>query len=260
MQVISLATIAAPVIGGWIVVTGSWQGVFWVLAAFGAVALLTAWRMAPRGSAVSHPSRPSQRAAWAMLLRNRRFVLLTLSSGFAVAAMFSLMMGSSFVFVDQFGWPADRYGLLYAATSVAFIGVAWINDHALRSHSPSVLLAWALPAQLALCLGMAAGAAADAISPPLLGVLLALLFGNIAFIHGNLVAVVLEETRGTAGLGAGLLGVTQYGLSALTPLAAELTGGTPLLAMALSTTFCAALTLSFFLLGARTPALKPQNA
>ena len=251
MQIMAAATIVAPVIGGWIVVMYDWQAIFLLLALFGFICLLAAWK----GTVETLPV--EKRApghlgellkSWGLLLRNQRFVMLTLSSGFTMATMYALMMGSAFVFVGQYGWRADSYGMLYAGTTVSFIVAAWANDFALRQHTPSRLIAWALPIQMIICVAMAFAGLKDILTPISVALLLCVLMANVAFVHGNLVAAVLEESRAAPGLGAGLLGVAQYGISAFAPLAAELAGGTALVSMSLSAAAFAILALLPFLL------------
>ena len=257
MQIMAAATIAAPVIGGWVVLMYDWQAIFLLLAAFGLACLVAAWF----STAETLP--PERRAsggfsqlwaAWLQLFGNARFVLLTLASGFTMAAMYALMMGSAFVYIDEFGWSTRDYGLLYGATTVCFIAAAWGNDLVLRRYPPSRLIAWALPVQMLTCLGMVAAALSGVLSPLVLAIVLCFLMANVAFVHGNLVAAVLEEARLTPGLGAGLLGVAQYGISALNPLAAELAGGTALVSMAMSTAGFAVLAVLPLLLMRRSPA------
>lgn len=249
MQIMAIASIAAPVLGGWIVVIAEWQTIFKVLATFGSVCLLAClWLLKESLPVAQRTDSPltAQLGGWLNLLHNRDFVLLSLASGFTVAAMYALLMGSSFSFVDQFAWSPANYGLLYAGTSAAFVSVGFLNDRALRTRSPMALLTAALPVQLALCLFVVVAAHGGWLTPTLLGALLIIIVGNLALIHGNLVAVVMEHARSRAGVGAGLLGVTQYGLSAFTPLAAEVAGGTPLISMSLSTAFFALLAMPCF--------------
>ena len=255
MQIMAAATIVAPVIGGWIVGAYNWQTIFFLLALFGFFCLVAAWMKTKETLPVEARAAGGLNNllhSWGQLARNRRFVLLVLSSGFTMAAMYAVMMGSAFVYVDQFGWSARNYGLLYGGTTVCFITAAWANDLALRRYSPWRLIAWALPFQLLICAVMAVAAVVDVLTPAILAVALCILMANVAFVHGNLVAAVLEEARAVPGLGAGLLGVAQYGMSAFTPLAAQLAGGTALFSMTLSTLAFAVLALLPFAFARRS--------
>lgn len=246
MLIMCGATIVAPMLGGWLVTSAGWQAIFLVLGVLGGLCLIAATAMIPESLPPQHRTTAllaGQAAGFRALLANPRYVLLTVSSGFALAAIYALLMGSSFVYVGQFGWGADEYGLLYGTTTVGFIAVGLMNDRALRRWSPFTMLTLALPVQLAGSLALVLLAMNESLTPVSLAALLLFLVGNVAFIHGNLVAVVMEEARDVAGLGAGLLGATQYGISALAPLAAKLAGGTPLHAMAVSTLAFAVLSL-----------------
>lgn len=254
MLITSGAAILAPLIGGWFAVHAGWRWIFLVLGGFGIASLVFAfWGIAESlpGHRRSASLLAGQLEAWSGLCANRRFVLLTLASSFTVAAMYALLLGSAFVFIDQFGWQADHYGLLYGGTSIAFIAIGIANDRALRRWPAARMVAWSLFVQLGACLAMMALAAQATLSASALAVLLLILVGNVAFVHGNLVAVVMEEVREAAGTGAGLLGAMQYGMSALVPAAAKIAGGTPLHAMAATTLFFAVLAMPCFFISRR---------
>ena len=250
MQIITVASIVAPIFGGWIIVTGSWQNIFHLLSALGLLGLVVttlAFRESLPEREHSGSLLASQLAGWGKLLRNRRFVVLALGSGFTLAATYALLMGSAFVYVDEFGWPADRYGLIYAACSVSFIAASWINDRLLRRYTPTQLLRWSLPAQAAVGVGMIAASLAGLLDPLVMTVVLLLLNGGLGMILGNLSAVTLDEARGSAGLGSGLLGLSQNGLSVMVPLVTELAGGTPGWSMSVATALFGILALLLFL-------------
>ncbi|WP_281255017.1 multidrug effflux MFS transporter [Noviherbaspirillum humi] len=114
MMVFGLAPAIAPILGGWLHVTLGWRSVFWFLAAFGLLMLITCYRALPESLPASsrHAFHPGLIAAnyW-KVLRNARFLLLAVSIGVAFSG-FGLYIGSAANFVIKilglsetaFGW------------------------------------------------------------------------------------------------------------------------------------------------------------
>ncbi|MEV0358670.1 multidrug effflux MFS transporter [Nocardia sp. NPDC050697] len=119
-MVLGVAPVAAPVLGTAVLAAGSWRTVFVVLATFGAVLLVAVLALLPE-------SLPAERrhaggvggtfAAMAGLLRHRAFLGCALTLGFAAAALFAYIAGSSFVFQDVYGSSAAFYSLVFAVNA-----------------------------------------------------------------------------------------------------------------------------------------------
>ncbi|MDL2358554.1 MAG: multidrug effflux MFS transporter [Pseudomonadota bacterium] len=103
MMVFGLAPAVAPVLGGYLHVHFGWRSTFVFLALFGALMLLTVWRALPESLAREdrHAFHPAQIGAnYLKVLRNPRFVLLSLALGMAFGGL-SLYIGSAANFVME---------------------------------------------------------------------------------------------------------------------------------------------------------------
>ncbi|HWG23927.1 multidrug effflux MFS transporter [Actinospica sp.] len=123
-QIMGIAPIAAPVLGGLVLSISTWRAVFVVLAALGIVLLLGVLRAVPEslpperrhGGGIGSTFR-----AMGSLVRFRAFMGYVLTLGFAAAALFSYIAGSSFVFEDIHGVSASVYSLIFATNAVGML-------------------------------------------------------------------------------------------------------------------------------------------
>jgi DHA1 family bicyclomycin/chloramphenicol resistance-like MFS transporter len=112
--VFAVAPAFAPIIGGWVLLWGGWRMIFWLLAGFVALLLLTAARLLPE----THPSerRSAFSAAvlgrnYAAIVRDGRFLISGLILACNFASMFVYIADAPSFVLDilhlgrnQFGW------------------------------------------------------------------------------------------------------------------------------------------------------------
>jgi DHA1 family bicyclomycin/chloramphenicol resistance-like MFS transporter len=130
MLVMGVAPMVAPLIGGHILLLGTWRTIFWVQAGFVVVAFaglvslpetLPAERRQParvRGMAY----------AYVRLLMDRRYLGYALSSSFIYGGMFAYVSGTPFVYIELFGVRPENYGYLFGVNIVGMIVVNTINS------------------------------------------------------------------------------------------------------------------------------------
>lgn len=221
MLIMGVAPILAPLAGGYVVVWSGWRMIFWVLAAFGILCVLTV-ALKLQETIPANAPRPQLRFALAeylALLRDRRFMGYTLSGGFAQAGMFAYISGSPFVFIDLFGVAADHYGWLFGINAVGIIGGSQVNRYLLSRHESDRLLAGANAMNLACGILVLAMAWSNALG--LAGILVPLFFyiAALGFTFPNASAGALAPFPDNAGGASALLGGMQFGIAALASMA-----------------------------------------
>src|SRR5215212_7184692 len=116
MLVSGLAPILAPVIGGQLLLVSPWQGVFLVLAGFGALLLVAV------GTGLRETLPPEARQTGGLtgtlttfraLLGDRAFLGYALACGLAIAAVFCYISGASFVFPDIYGASPQTFSFIF---------------------------------------------------------------------------------------------------------------------------------------------------
>jgi DHA1 family bicyclomycin/chloramphenicol resistance-like MFS transporter len=220
--VMGVAPVLAPTIGGELLRFTSWRGVFAALALYGVVVLALGWF----GLRETLP--PARRRSLGVgstlrtyggLFRDRTYVGLILVAGLTMAALFTYVSGSSFVYQRQFGLDEQQFGMLFGAGAVWLIGATQLNPVLLRRWSPAQILVAGTVGGTAAGIVLVALAALGAggllgVAVPLWAVLFA---AGLAL--PNAPALALSEYGDSAGSAAALLGAVQFGVgAAVSPL------------------------------------------
>lgn len=123
-QILGVAPIVGPVLGGAILSVSTWRAVFVTLAVIGGAMLLAVLRKVPE---TLPPERrqtgglPSAFRAMGELLGRRTFMGYVLVLALCSAAMFAYISGSSFVFEDLHGISSTTYSLIFASNAVGML-------------------------------------------------------------------------------------------------------------------------------------------
>ncbi|MGY1806556.1 multidrug effflux MFS transporter [Blastococcus sp. SYSU D00669] len=220
--VMGVAPVLAPTLGGEVLRFTSWRGVFAVLAAYGVVLLVVG------ALALPETLPPARRRSggiagtvrtYGMLLRDRSFVGLVVVAGLTMAALFTYVSGSSFVYQRQFGLDEQEFGLLFGAGAVWLIAATQLNPLLLRRWSPAQILltatvAGALGGAVLVALAATGAGGLPAVVAPLWAILFAAGLGL-----PNAPALALSHYGDAAGSAAALLGAVQFGVgAAVSPL------------------------------------------
>ena len=218
MLVMGTAPILAPSIGAAVLLTGSWRGVFAVLAVLGVALLLVAIFLLKETLPPERRRTGSLRpvlATYRMLVTDRQFVVLALVAALGMSALFSYVSGSSFVLQDTFGLDQQQFGLVFAVGAVALIGASQANVQLLNRFTERQIVFAALGS--AVVFGAVLIVLAESGVGGLFGFLvpLMLLLAAVGLVLPNAPALALSRHGEAAGTAAALLGATQFGLGAL---------------------------------------------
>lgn len=118
-----IAPIIAPVLGGAVLSLTSWQGIFVVLGIWGIILLWGSWRMEeslPRQNRLDIPVLKSF-GCFVSVVRNRRFIIMTLLLAFVSAVVFSYISASAFLFQEHFGLSPMLYSVCFACNALGLV-------------------------------------------------------------------------------------------------------------------------------------------
>lgn len=248
MQVMMVAPIVAPIVGGHLLGLGDWRSIFWALAGCGVVALAWTFAVVPDSLAAERRVPLALRAvgrAYLAQLGNTVFTAYALAGGMALASLFVYISGSAFVFTAGFGLDPTGFSHIFAANSVALvIGGALADQLLKRGVAARRILLAGLVAHAGVALCLFATTLVAGLNLRVYMLLLALAIGALGLVFGNLTALAMAAARGQAGVASALLGMLQYLVSALVgylaslfaqgaamlPLALGLCGGAAILA------------------------------
>ena len=234
MLVVGVAPIVAPVIGSFMLGLGSWRWQFGVLTVFGVLLLGLAVFALPESLPADRRRRggvgPALRT-YGSLLRDRTFMLLTLVSGFFMAAIFTYVSSATFVFQEQFGLSVGGFALVFTAGAAALTAGTQINGALIGRFTPAQILRVAVLAAALVATAMLVTGILRLGMWPLVVTLVLTLF-TAGFVLPSVPTIALDANPDRAGSASALLGSFQFGVGAVVAPLTGLFGGVSALSLA----------------------------
>ncbi|HXE17771.1 MAG TPA: Bcr/CflA family multidrug efflux MFS transporter [Stellaceae bacterium] len=230
MLVMGVAPIAAPLLGGQLMLFFDWRAIFWVLALFGAIALGVASMLPETLSRArrdqAHPV--AMILGYGELFGSRRYVGYVVGLGFYYCALFAFIAGSPFVYIDHFAVSPQNYGFLFGINIVGMMTGSFINARIVVRHGGDRLL------RVGKIIGIAGGIVL-AITGTLgiggiYGVAIPafIVLSTLSMIGANAISGALALFPHRAGAASALAGALQFGMGALAgAVVGWLADGTP---------------------------------
>lgn len=219
MLVMGLAPILAPLVGGQLLVNFGWRSVFWVLTGYALVWLVLVAAFLPESLPVARRRRQAVGgvlATYARLARDRTYMGYALSGALIFAGLLAYIAGSPFVFIDLFGVPPERYGLIFGTNAIGIVVASqinrWLAPRVEARRVVGTMLGVAMLAGLVLLVDAYSGFGGFP------GILVPL-FCFIAchgFVLPNTTALAMSPHGQVAGSASALLGTIQFVLGATT--------------------------------------------
>ena len=147
MIVISVSPMLAPLTGSIVMAWGGWREIFAVLAVAALLSLSLILFVLPETLAPEHrrPVRPDAMMQGAVLLiRDRRFMGLTLIGGFGMASFFVFLASASFVYTRQYGLSPTGFSLAFAVNAVGFFSASQLAGRLAERHGLERVIALAI--------------------------------------------------------------------------------------------------------------------
>ncbi|WAP51380.1 multidrug effflux MFS transporter [Arthrobacter sp. ATA002] len=256
MLVIGLALLLAPTIGQAVAGIWQWRAVFVALALIGLVLVVIVWRFMPETLPADRRHRSGGAGAfrgYGVLLRDRHFLALAFIPGLGMAVIMSYVVGSPFVFQDEYGLTPGQYALVFAINGAGMVLSAQANAALVHRSSPTRIMRVTVPVLLGLSLllpvlivtglggvfGLAAG--------------LWLVLGMHGLIAANATVSALGNYGHMAGSAAALIGALQVGVAGVvSPLVGVFGGG----ALAMSGVIIGCCLAMMLILAVATPAYR----
>jgi MFS transporter, DHA1 family, multidrug resistance protein len=212
MLVFSVSPILAPLAGSAVIALTGWRGVFWAVtvAAVAGLVMIAGFLQETRPAEERVESGlGSAWRAYALLLRDRHFMGLTLIGSFALGGFFIYLASSPFVLINHYGLTPTQYSLAFSLNAVSFIGASQLTGPLSKRYGMPQVVRIACHGGAAVMLTMLAYylAGGDA-----LAVLIALYFIASAFmglVIPTTSVLALEAHGAIAGTASALLGTLQ---------------------------------------------------
>jgi MFS transporter, DHA1 family, multidrug resistance protein len=228
MLVIGVAPLLAPTVGQAIAGAWNWRAVFYALALIGVVLVAIVWRFMPETLPEDSrsPGNPRHVAnAYWSLLRDRHFMALAVIPGLGLALIMSYVVGSPFVFQNEYGLTAQQFALVFALNGAALVLSAQLNAALVRKFPPVRLLRTALLVQLCLALLLLVVVATGAGGVFGLVAALWLVLSAQGMVPANASVLALHNYGHMAGTAAAVIGALQSGVAGLVSPLVGILGG-----------------------------------
>lgn len=254
MLITTLAPLVAPILGGWLLLAGNWQAIFWVLAAAAVIGLLLV-AFAIKESLPAEKRQPLHLRTiisnFIILFRNKKVFSLMMASGFSFAGLFSFLNSGPFVYINLYHVSPQHFGYYFALNIVFLFVMTLINSRIVRKTGPLFLFRMALIIQfiMGLWLLLVCGLHLGFI-PLVLGV--AAFIGCVSMVASNAMAVILDEFPHIAGTVSSLAGTLRFGIGAITGAVLSLFSFTSAWPMAGMIAGCASLSVLLFWYASRS--------
>jgi DHA1 family bicyclomycin/chloramphenicol resistance-like MFS transporter len=217
MGITGVVPVAAPLIGGQILLFTSWRGVFIVLAVLGLPLIAATAIMLPESLPVHARHRGGLRGVirrFSALVRDRRFMPYATAFSLSFAAMFAYISGSSFVLEDIYGISPQLFSVIFAINSAGLITLSLIGSRVVGHRGSAWLLRRGLVGTATASIAALLVTVAHAGLGALLVCFFALLCSN-GIVLPNGTASAMAAQTGSLGAASALLGLGQFGSGAL---------------------------------------------
>lgn len=211
------APVVAPLIGGSLIGSIGWHGVFWILTGLamamflGVIVVLDETH--PRAHRTTGGLVAVLRAA-ASVFTYRRYVGYTLVFAFGFSVMFAYIAASPFVLQNVLGLSMIAYSFVFASNAVGLVAMNAVNAKVVRRVGQRRLLHLGV----SLLVLFSVLLLVDALLGPVLWATLLLLWcavTSLGLVLANATSLALDEVRHVAGSGSAVLGALQFGLAAV---------------------------------------------
>ncbi len=217
MQVMMIAPITAPMLGGLILLYGEWHLIFWALALFGVISGLFTIRLLPETLPVERRVPLSMRSIvrnYAIQISNPSFLFYTLATSCTLGCLFIYINNSPFIFINMFDLTPNQFSYIFAANAIVMIAISQINLRLLKLYSVTRILFIGLGGFIAIGLALLGLVQFGWEALWSYSILLGLGMAMLGLITGNLTAVTMAHTQQHAGIASALMGFMQFLLAA----------------------------------------------
>ena len=209
-----LAPAIAPSIGALILLTGSWQNIFYFTAGYALFVAILVVRLLPKCPPQTAPEKIPAYRRYLMVMQNKTAMryLLVQACGYSVMMVF--ITNASFIYQAHFGLGEQIFGLVFAANTLGNMLVNRSNAKLLNSLPAHKLLRAAIALQAIFVLMLVTFTAIEVpvyiFVPGIMGAI-----GMLGAIMPNANALYMSQFKENTGSASALLGAGQFLAGAL---------------------------------------------
>ena len=218
MLVFSVSPILAPLSGSLVIAFADWRAMFWVMTAVGVLALLLltfALKETRPKEARLDSGLGSAVRAYGTLLRDGRFLGLTLIGTFGMSSFMAFLGNSSFVYIDHFGLTPTQYSIAFSVNAVSFFAASEATGALVGRFGLNRVVKVAVVGYAAAMLSLFAAVLGGADSVWVMGGFMFIAFGFLGLVLPTTGVLAMEEQGEIAGSASALMGTVQMVVAAV---------------------------------------------
>ncbi len=246
--VITLAPLAAPMIGGHLAVWFGWRSIFWVLAIFAVIVILMVFWKIPETLSEENRQPLHFRSTirnYISLCQSGPAMGLIFAGAFSFSGMFAFLTAGSFVYIDLYGVSPSEFGYLFGLNIVAMIAMTSINGRFVKKVGSHAMLRFGLFIQSMAGFGLFFSWLMD------WGIwgtvpFVVMFVGTISTIGSNSMALLLSRYPRMAGTASSLAGTLRFGTGSVVGMIVAAMPSGVAWPMVLVMAMCAVLSVLFY--------------
>ncbi|MHA3066961.1 multidrug effflux MFS transporter [Lacticaseibacillus saniviri] len=222
MAINGIFPIISPVLGSGILTLTDWNGIFYLLAAIGAILIVLALTILPETLMVDQRTQAIGHAFRGMggLVKTKSFMTYVLTQGLVYGALFSYISGSTFVYQQYYGLSAGVFSIFYAVNGLGIVLITKLTGNLIGKYTEKQLLS------VAITIGTLAGGVllANALTLNnfwIMVVGLWVVVGMVGMVNTTATSLGMQQSGQQAGSASALLGL---GMNAIGGIMSPLVG------------------------------------
>jgi len=208
-----VAPILGPLIGGQILLWGSWRWIFWVLVMVGVILFIAAINFPETLSKERRVTTPLKYVLndYVSLLKNKELMKYALAGTFYYSAIYAYVAGVPTVFIKYYQIPAEYFGVIFGVNVFGMMIVNFINGRLLSRTGANKLFQYGVGIMLISSLLVMLCSLTGWGGAFALEVFIFICVSMNGLIVANSVAIVLDLSPKAAGAVSALTGAMYYG-------------------------------------------------
>ena len=212
MLVFSISPILAPLSGSVVIAFGDWRLLFVVMAAVGMLSLVLLIfglkETRPKEMRLESSLGSALSAYW-MLLRDGKFMGLSLIGTFGMSSFMAFLGNSSFVYINHYGLTPTQYSIAFSVNAVSFFAVSQATGYLVGRFGLNRVVRIAVGGYVASMLALLAIYLSGIDSVWVLGAFMFVAFGFLGLVLPSTSVLAMEEQGEVAGSASALMGTLQ---------------------------------------------------
>lgn len=251
--VAGIGPILGPIGGALVMnVTGSWRAILWLLAVIASVFAVAVIALVPETHSTENRHRGGFGAIFvnaSMVLRNKNYVLYSMTLWFGFALMFGYISASPFIVQTALGISAQQYTVIFGVNGLGLMACGLLTTRLAKTWSPNRIIRIGVILQIVSAAMLLTVSTMGLISPWTVLPVMLIMASSMGFVFGPATSLALSQVREFSGTALAISGAIQFVLAGLAAPLVGIGGSGAILPLAVVALICALISFAGLVLG-----------